>query len=118
MTSEARNKNPVEPWDGQLVLDLDWLRTRGALAGVAEVVRERRRQIEQLGYTVAHDDTEHGDGWLMGAANDRLADMLIDVGTGVAGYPECEQALRQAGALAAAEIDRLNRMLAAEEPRA
>lgn len=95
---------------GDVVRNLAWLDDHEALAGVAEVIRERRRQIEQLGHTAEHDD-EHTRGQLLQFARARIAQAAREVHGGTGGYPEQEEALRQAGALYAAEIDRLNRML-------
>jgi hypothetical protein len=93
--------------------DLARLADFGALAGVAEIVRERLRQVEQLGYSAEHDD-RHDRGELVMAADSTLHASFADVAEGVAGYPECEEFYRQAGALLAAEMDRLIRMLTPE----
>jgi hypothetical protein len=74
-----------------VILDLAELVRHGALGGVAEVIAERRRQVEQ-GATARQDDRlAHGE--LVAYAERR-----IRLGK-----------LRQAAALLAAEIDRLNR---------
>jgi hypothetical protein len=91
--------------------DLADLHAAGALAGVAEILRERRRQIEVLNYAVTHDDSEHGDGWLVHFAVSRLQLAGRRVAEGSDGPEEVEEGCRQAGALAAAEIDRLIRMV-------
>lgn len=70
-----------------VVLDLAVLARHGALAGVAEIIAERRAQAE-LG-------DGHGDGWLRGSLDAWLT--AGDWG---------RQDLREAGALIAAEIDR------------
>lgn len=101
----------------EVVDDLNYLEEHGALAGVAEVIRERRRQIEQLGYTVAHDGTEHDDGNLVYRAAARLGFAQLDRAAGTADPASDERWLREAGALAAAEIDRLGRLLAPDDPR-
>lgn len=92
----------------QAVRDLAWLEDHDAVTGVAAVIAERRRQVEQLGYDAAHDREHHADGWLLGEAMQRAA---------VAGYmarhdpvPDVistRQEAAEAGALLAAEIDRL-----------
>jgi hypothetical protein len=94
--------------------DLYWLHSRGALAGVAEIIRERRRQIER-GWTPEHDDEAHGDGFLvlMAASASRLVDRHRR--EGVADPATDEELLRKTGALAAAEIDRLARAFSPEE---
>lgn len=98
-------------WDLVVAMDrLAWLAGKGMLAGVDEIMRERLRQ-EALGYTVSHDDEQHADAWLVTEAFRRVRVMVHDVAEGIATYPEAEKALREAGALLAAEIDRLNRML-------
>lgn len=70
-----------------VVLDLAVLARHGALADVADIIAERRRQVE-------HGDG-HGDGWLRGSLEAWLAV------NGNGGH-----SLREAGALIAAEIDR------------
>jgi hypothetical protein len=69
-------------------LDLAYLARCGALAGVAEVIAERRRQVE-------HGDG-YGNGWLRGS-----------LGAWMAAGDWGRQGLREAGALIAAEIDRM-----------
>lgn len=101
----------------EVVDDLNYLEEHGALAGVAEVIRERRRQIEQLGYTVAHDGTEHDDGSLVIRAGRQCSAVVQGVLTTSEGPEFVEEKMRQAGALAAAEIDRLSRLLAPDDPR-
>jgi hypothetical protein len=91
--------------------DLFWLTDHGALAGVAEIIRERRRQVQVLGRSAEHDDTEHTDGWLMHEAVRRVQNAGRRVAEGVGGAEDIEEACREAGALLAAEADRLFRML-------
>jgi hypothetical protein len=117
----ADNPVPFSAWDARKVVeemkavwsDIAFLHEAGALAGVAEILRERVRQVGQLGYTPEHDDAEHNDGDLASYAQERLARLKHDRFEGTGGYPEDERNLCQAGALAAAEIDRLNRMMTA-----
>jgi hypothetical protein len=90
--------------------DLDWLAGNGALDGVAEVLRERRRQIAEKGYTSEHDDQEHEDGGLMSMVVMRAAGTVSRAADGRDGPAECERSMAEAGALAAAEIDRLQRL--------
>lgn len=92
------------------VQDLGWLHRNGALGGVHEVIRERRRQVEALGYTPEGDDSHIGDG-LIAMADIRLSDLRAARGDGTADPAGDERELRQAGALLAAEIDRLHRMM-------
>ena len=73
-----------------VAIDLGWLARHGALTGVAEIIAERKRQVE-LG-------DGHGDGWLRGSLHGWLACNDWD-----------RQSLREAGALIAAEIDGLDR---------
>jgi hypothetical protein len=101
----------------EAVRNLAWLQDQGALTGVAEVIRERRRVIEVGGITVYRDSLERGDGSLAVDAVALLEEMLAAVADGTAGYPECEEALRQAGALCAAEMDRLCRMMTPDDDR-
>jgi hypothetical protein len=93
---------------------LVWLSARGALAGVAEIIRERRRQIGR-GWTREHDDEAHGDGFLalMAAAASGLVDR--NRREGLADPAADEELLRKTGALAAAEIDRLARAFTPQE---
>lgn len=87
--------------------DLYWLFSRSALAGVAEIIRERRRQIE-LGHTPERDRAEHMDGKLLYMATGTAAWTGAQAEDGVLGPPEVERGLAATGALAAAEIDRLD----------
>jgi hypothetical protein len=98
--------------------DLDWLRDHGALAGVAEILRERRRQIETKGFTPAHDRAAHADGRLVNAVGFQARVCEERVLAGLDGPPEAEQAMARAGALAAAEIDRLTAEFTPEETHA
>lgn len=100
-----------EPLDA--LADLRWLSDHGALAGVHEIIRERRRQVE-LGYDAYHDDVHEGSE-LVYMAQARLHDVTFTRSEGTADAGSDEHDLRQAGALAAAEIDRLQRMLAPPE---
>jgi hypothetical protein len=93
--------------------DIEWLAERGALAGVAEVIRERRRQVEVLSHPVEHDDARTA-GELVFRAVVKLFRVRRTRGEGTADVGSDEDALRKAGALAAAEIDRLNRMMTGE----
>jgi hypothetical protein len=93
----------------QAVSGLHWLAEHGALAGVYEVIRERRRQVE-LGWTPELDDSRRHGELMLWAAN-RLHVMRGKVQDGTARHYEHLEACRQAGALAAAELDRLNRVL-------
>jgi hypothetical protein len=70
-----------------VALDLAVLARHGALGGVAEVIAERRRQVEQ--------GDGYGNGWLRGS-----------LGAWMAAGDWGRQGLREAAALIAAEIDR------------
>lgn len=94
----------------QVIADVMYLASNGALAGVAEVVHERRRQLEK-GWTVRGDDALK-KGWLVAEGMLRSAMAWAHACRGTGGYPEVEEGLREAAALYAAEIDRLNRMMA------
>jgi len=85
--------------------DLAWLYERDAMTGVAEILRERRKQIE-LGWTPAHD-RGHDDGWLMAEAHERLGRGLDAIAEGLDGPHETARRLTVSSALSAAEIDRL-----------
>jgi hypothetical protein len=94
--------------------DLVWLHEHGALAGVAEVIRERRRQIEAIGWTLELDDAlVHGSLATMAAT--RVNKLRASRRDGTADVGSDEEYLREAGALLAAEIDRLNRAFSAQE---
>jgi hypothetical protein len=111
MTAED-SRSPVEElkaaWD-----DLAYLHQVGALDGVAEIIRERRRQIERLSYTPEHDDRFPGS--LVAIAEGRLSDVLLTRRDGTADIGSDEDHLRKAGALAAAEIDRIIRAFSVQE---
>lgn len=91
------------------------------IGGVGDIAAERRRQIEQEGWTPEHDDS-HADGELLFAA---VAYVLYARGNGDAvrewwpwdptGFKggDTRRLLVKAGALIAAEIDRLDRRQAA-----
>jgi hypothetical protein len=90
--------------------DLARLADFGAMAGVAEIIRERLRQVDPCGYDAAHD-TLHGDGWLMHEAVRRVENAGQRVTEGIDGAEGIEEGCRQGGALLAAEMDRLLLML-------
>ena len=95
--------------------------------GAELIVVERKRQLTQKGWTVEHDVTEHEDGSLYMAAvavsvvgtgsyfeysvrpkDSRWIDALVDKhAAGYTSTPDRVKALAIAGALIAAEIDRL-----------
>jgi hypothetical protein len=93
--------------------DLSFLLRHGALAGVSEVIRERRRQIQDLGHTPEQDDRFARD--LASMASLRLARVNVSRQQGTADIGSDEEGLRQAAALLAAEIDRLSRLVALED---
>lgn len=86
--------------------DLYWLFSRSALAGVAEIIRQRRKQIER-GFTPQRDQAEHADGKLMRMVAGGSAWTAAQIEDGTVGVAEVETGLAAMGALAAAEIDRL-----------
>jgi hypothetical protein len=102
----------------EAIENIGYLAQHGALTGIAGVIRERRRQIEAKGHTVEHDD-RHAGGWLSdGAARSRLSglrssraelDGRVEVLVPVNTREFDGEMLREAGALCAAEIDRLTR---------
>jgi hypothetical protein len=93
--------------------DLDWLAAHGMLDGVAGILRERREQAEKLCYDARHDD-RHENGWLIAEAAHRLVALMAGMLDGEAGWPEVLDQLAKAGALCAAETDRVDRMLITE----
>jgi hypothetical protein len=90
--------------------DLARLADFGAMAGVAEIIRERLRQVDPCGYDAAHD-THHDDGWLMHEAVRRVENAGRRVAEGIDGAEGIEEGCREGGALLAAEMDRLLLML-------
>lgn len=91
------------------IATLNWLAAHGALGGVAAIARERRRQIER-GYDGSHDD-HLTDGYLAGQAAVTALHAVFDSGEH---DPDVE--IVAAGALCAAESDRLFRMMDASVP--
>ncbi len=88
--------------------------------GVEMIAAERRRQVEYEGWTANHDDAAHGDGELADAAAELIVDGLdywdhdpLDMCGSLAKFgregskPDPVRCLVIAGALIAAEIDRL-----------
>jgi hypothetical protein len=82
-----------------MVSNLQFLHSHSASQGVAEILAERRRQIE-TGRTPVHDTEEHElDGYLARRAAECITSRnLCDKGA--------DHSLAKAGALTAAEIDR------------
>lgn len=87
--------------------DLSWLAQHGALAGVAEILRERRHQIEDYEHTPAHDREHHADGWLISQADSETTAAIVGTAEGIYGPADVERHARRSGALCAAEIDRI-----------
>lgn len=87
--------------------DLDYLHEHGALAGVGEIIRARRQQIEQ-GHTTESDRREYADGRLLMIVTGAFAGCEIARKDGTTSPAEDEVNIAAAAALAAAEIDRLN----------
>jgi hypothetical protein len=107
MSAHGQGLHPQDiPAYQEAARDLAYLFEMGALAGVAEVIRERRHQIEQLGYTPERD-RRHDNAELIGKAVDRINELGTGIAEGTAGWTDAERTMAQAGALAAAEIDRL-----------
>jgi hypothetical protein len=92
------------------------LAQHGALAGVSELVTERLRQVDLHGYTIAHDAARWGNGWLVMAALLRVTRTYADILEGGGDFSDAEEACREAGALLAAELDRLNVLMTPETP--
>jgi hypothetical protein len=98
-----------------------------ASSGAELIAAERARQIEAEGWTAEHDDTDHADGQLADAAACYAlgrADVTI---SGTYLWPWANRwwkpasrvrELVKAGALIAAEIDRLNRLSTTHAPEA
>jgi hypothetical protein len=82
-----------------------WLAEHGALAGIAEILCERRRQVDL-------EMTAPADGRLLAMAQDHLARAFYARSSGASSADRDTSRLRRAGALAAAEIDRLSRLAA------
>lgn len=86
--------------------DLDYLQRHGALAGVGEIIRERRRQIES-GRTIDADRAEYEDGRLVQVVAGQVSGVLLGRLHGTTSPAEDESGLAEVGAQCAAEIDRL-----------
>ena len=89
--------------------------------GVELIAAERRRQVEKEGWSANHDNAAHGDGQLAGAAAELIIDGLgywdddpLDMCGSIAKFgregskPDPVRCLVIAGALIAAEIDRIS----------
>lgn len=79
--------------------DLNWLAEHGAHHGLAAIIAERRRQVE-MGRTVSHDLAHRDETLLVREAVNRLDDAR-------ASHKGPQHAAATAGALLAAEVDRL-----------
>lgn len=99
-------KDVLHPDLHQAITDLDYLYQAGALPGVAAVIAERRRQLQELNWPLSHDD-EHTNGLLITLARKRLVDVAIARHEGTTVSETAE--LAKGGALVAAELDRINR---------
>lgn len=93
--------------------DLAALYEMGDLSGVAEILRERHRQVAELGYTPEHDDT-HVHSELVYTAMNWAGSVLHQRADGTADIGSDEEGLRKAGALCAAEIDRAIRSMSGQ----
>lgn len=91
--------------------------------GIELITEERQRQMDVEGWTPEHDD-EHNDQSLLGAAVCYAERTLMGEGRTTYNWPWDEmwfkpsddvRNLVKAGALIAAEIDRVNRALAKKE---
>lgn len=91
--------------------DLSWLAQHGALAGVAEILRERRHQIEDHGWTPAHDREQHEDSWLVHRAQQEAMSAHVGLADGFYGPADVERHMARSAATAAAEIDRLQELV-------
>lgn len=105
----ARDRIAYNPEVAAACDDLARLADFGALRGVAEILRERLRQVEKLGLTPEHDDGFPRD--LASMASLLLARVNVTRQQGTADIGSDEESLRQAGALAAAEMDRMYRLV-------
>ena len=90
----------------QAQADLAWLERHDAVAGVAALVAERRRQIETNGFSASHDQ-DHQPGWLAQQAMVKAAVAAYMLESDPPGDPESCHELAEAGAMLAAEIDRV-----------
>lgn len=89
----------------QLLNDLRYLEGRGALRGVAAIVAERTRQIRH-GYGAEHD-AGHDPGWLAGRASVTANACARSLQNGRTQQVDPVRGLPAAGAMVAAEIDRM-----------
>ncbi|MDR3495335.1 MAG: hypothetical protein P4L82_12110 [Ancalomicrobiaceae bacterium] len=113
-----------------------WIKAEMVTAAAFDVLKERRRQVEVEGWTSEHDDTEHDSGDIAGAAScyalaaaDSLSPYSQGDGVDLDNPPEWwpwdrkwwkpnrddpRRDLVKAGALILAEIERLDRLAAAQ----
>jgi hypothetical protein len=82
--------------------------------GIELIAQERKEQVKKHGFTTQHDQDTHYEGELLAAANFAITynDSILPSGfeefKSKMGYKNKVQRLAVAGALIAAEIDRLN----------
>lgn len=86
-----------------LAQDIGFLIVHDAIEGIHALIKERRRQIIK-GYDAAHDDSHDSNEMLS-----QSAVQLDAVGAGESQYPLSD--LARSGALIAAELDRIDRMI-------
>jgi hypothetical protein len=86
--------------------DLDWLVRHDALDGIAQLVAERRRQIETKGFDARHD-AGHEPCQLAYMAGSKLRRTWEVPADSV--FADQEVLLREGGALCAAALDRVRR---------
>jgi hypothetical protein len=89
----------------QLLNDLRFLEEKNALRGVAAIIEERRRQISH-GYGAEHD-AGHDPGWLSGSAAVLSNASAQSLQNGRKQPVDPMRGLPQAGAMIAAEIDKM-----------
>jgi hypothetical protein len=94
----------------ELIGNLEYLDVHGALAGVTEIIRERCRAIAK-GWTPERDQQAHASGSLWNLVSHQVAECRYGVAELSEGPEFVEEKMRRAGQYAAAEIDRLYRML-------
>jgi hypothetical protein len=94
------------PQRRQLEGDLRFLDEHNAIEGIGAIVRERRRQIEELGYDASHNDGREIS--VLGLAYGRASEAMRLASLGCEPVTAAIEA-EQCGALAAAAIDVLKR---------
>lgn len=96
--------------------DLVRLAQHDALEGVAALAGERLRQVAAKGHTASRDAELHVHGWLPMEGVRRVVAAYCKILDGSGDWLTALDAMREAGALFAAETDRLTAAISASAP--